>query len=623
MLSYTCITEYHLNEMIKTCRNILYICLAIFVSIQPLKAEENVSGQPQAVDPAMKAVEALSQQTTETGNKEAEAASPAEADTGTIPGQTDTGSMEESATVATDTTEAEAPSSTPPAENLPVAKDVILVLDNSGSMKKNDPQFLASQAVNEFINKLDEQSRVGIIIFDQSVRVAIPLTPVSDETREHILKSLDQINYKGQYTDSPAAMERAIYDLKNNGRTDAKKLIVFMTDGIVDTGNADKDLEKAKWLRQDLAADAADAGIQIFGIAFTEEADFQLIQSLSQQTDGEYYRALKPEDLDAVFKQVNEKINKVPEPEPVVAPEPVQPPEPKEVAPPPPPQPVIIEVPSKSTKMNEEEKLRSMMILVALAVLIIAVIIMVLMLIRGSRKKEDEDDYAQEAFLNDINNYTSQSTYKLGKKPTMLGRVAGTDTDHLNYIVIPQTTIGRRHALIEYKDFAYWIIDQGSINGTFVNDQIISSETRLKHGDRVRLHKFEFEFVMPEMVEAGMTVISKTVLANNPAAMTDEPTISRNSGDIDLDEIDLPEPEFDITGSDSGGVDPDEEDTIVRGTPPDANGEDEEDSSDETIMLDEDSETITPDDDDATIRPDVDDDEDLTVDDFVDNHKKK
>ena len=31
-------------------------------------------------------------------------------------------------------------------------KDVILVLDNSGSMKKNDPQFLTKQAVTEFIN---------------------------------------------------------------------------------------------------------------------------------------------------------------------------------------------------------------------------------------------------------------------------------------------------------------------------------------------------------------------------------------------------------------------------------------------------------------------------------------
>ena len=259
--------------------------------------------------------------------------------------------------------------------------------------------------------------------------------------------------------------------------------------------------------------------------------------------------------------------------------------------------------------MDEEEALRSKMILVALAVLIIAVIIMVLMLIRGSRRKKDEDEYVQEAFLNDIHSYTSQASYKLGKKPTMLGRVAGTDTEHLDYIVIPETTIGRRHALIEYKDFAYWIIDQGSINGTFVNDQMITSETRLKHGDLVRLHKFEFEFLMPEMADAGMTVISKTVLAAKPELAGDEETIARGSA-VRSDSNFMPEPDFDLTGGmDTSEEIDDEEDTVIResvGSEDETyhreEDEDEEESSDETLMLDDDTAVS---DEDATIRPDM------------------
>ncbi|MFB3116656.1 MAG: VWA domain-containing protein, partial [Gammaproteobacteria bacterium] len=136
-------------------------------------------------------------------------------------------------------------------------KDVILVLDNSGSMKKNDPQFLTKQAVTEFINKLDESTRAAIIIFDQDVRMAVPLTDITSASRQGLLDSLSKINYRGLYTNSPAAIESAIYDLKNNGREEARKIIVFMTDGIVDTGNADRDLEKTKWLKEDLAADAA------------------------------------------------------------------------------------------------------------------------------------------------------------------------------------------------------------------------------------------------------------------------------------------------------------------------------------------------------------------------------
>jgi len=474
---------------------------------------------------------------------------------------------------------------------------VVLVLDNSGSMKKNDPQFLTRIAVTEFINSLDEETRVAIIIFDQDVHIAVPLTDILPDTRDSILESLEQINYKGLFTNSPAAIERAIYDLKQNGRTDAKKLIIFMTDGIVDTGNADRDLEKAKWLKEDLAADAADSEIKIFGIAFTEDADFELIQSLAQNTDGEYYRALEPEDLNGVFERIHTIINKQPEPEPVIA-TPVTPhvtPTPQVVEPPP---PVIIEVPVQATPaMTEEEEMRSTIILVALFVLILAVIVMVLMLIKGARKKRVGEEPAQDAYLNDINGYTSKNSYKLGSRPTMLGRVAGKDTDHLDYIVIPETTIGRRHSLIEYKDFAYWIVDQGSINGTFVNDQPVTSETRLKHGDKVRLHRCEFEFAMPDDADAGMTVISNTVIASQPASSKEDATVARESSGIQVDEDALDEPDFDITGA-FDDEDDSESPTEIKGT---TSG-----GGDETIMLDDDNAFDL--DDDATIRPEDSDD---------------
>ncbi|MBM2829365.1 MAG: hypothetical protein HW411_155 [Gammaproteobacteria bacterium] len=578
-------------------RPIYFLYLALYLASASLQAQEEVTNE--VPDPALEAVQALG----------IEGANEPAAGTDIAPEQAAPEEIIESPpAVETDAITAESP----------VQKDVVLVLDNSGSMKKNDPQFIAKQAVVEFIGGLDEATRVAVIIFDQTVRLAVPMTQMSDATRTTILQSLDQINYKGLFTDSPAAIERAIYELKTNGREDAQKIIVFMTDGIVDTGNADQDLEKAKWLKDELAADAAESAIRIFGIAYTENADFHLIQSIAQDTNGEYYRVLQAEELKNVFAQVYTLINKRPEPE-VIAPEPVQPPpQPVEVAP---PQPVIIEVPVQTQAMDEEERLRSMMILVALAVLIIAVIIMVMMLIRGSRKKAGDEEYAQEAYLNDTNGYTKQAAYKLGNIPTMLGRVAGKDTEHLNYIVIPETTIGRRHALIEYKDFAYWIVDQGSINGTFVNDQLISSEVRLKHGDRIRLHKLEFEFIMPEMVDAGMTVISKTVFGGQTKGTPDEQTIARSTGGAAqsaMDETDLPEPDFNLdTDIPSAlGPDSDEEDTVIKGSP--APEPDDDGGGDETIMLDDDgNETQTPQSDDATIRPDESLD-DITVDNFMD-----
>jgi len=521
-----------------------------------------------------------------------------------------------------------------PEEEIVLTKDVVLVLDNSGSMKKNDPDFLVSKAVKEFISQQDENTRVGIVIFDQGVRLPVSLTNASLANRETILNSIEEINYKGLFTDSPAGIERAIYELKNNGRDDAQKSIIFMTDGIVDTGAPDRDLEKSKWLREDLAPDAADNEIKIFGIAFTEAADFQLIQSISQKTEGEYYRALTAENLQSVFEQINEIINTLPEPEPVpvvVQPAPViEAPAPIiQQAPPPPP--VIIEVPAQT--MGQEERIRSMIIIAAAIVLTITLLGILILLLRRNRElKAGTDEFVQEAYINDLQGNTDKQTHKLGTRPTMFGRVAGKDTDHLDYIVVNESTIGRRHALIEFKDYSFWIIDQGSINGTFVNGEPVSSEVRLKHGDRIRLHKCDFEFIMPEMEESGQTVISNTVFASQPAGMDDseEATQIRDhsgSGELsaeDLSAVAGADMDFDLTGTDSADElsdlyepNPDEEDTIIREVPGIEESADEPeftldedtddvDSEDETIMLDDvdEEESGSDSDEDATLRKD-------------------
>lgn len=188
-------------------------------------------------------------------------------------------------------------------------KDVVLVLDNSGSMKTNDPNFLTKKAVTDFIKKQGDGDRLAIISFDQKVKLLMPLAEGTHQQQADIISSLRNINYRGLLTDTPAAIEQAIYELKTNGRNDANKIIVFMTDGIIDTGNPERDLERGKWLKQELTLAARNNNIKIYGIAFSSEADYQLIQSITQKTKGEYYRALKAEDLEKVMTSINETIS--------------------------------------------------------------------------------------------------------------------------------------------------------------------------------------------------------------------------------------------------------------------------------------------------------------------------
>ncbi|MCP4043412.1 MAG: FHA domain-containing protein [Gammaproteobacteria bacterium] len=130
---------------------------------------------------------------------------------------------------------------------------------------------------------------------------------------------------------------------------------------------------------------------------------------------------------------------------------------------------------------------------------------------------------APKAFLNDLQEVSGKASYELSGKPMLVGRSNVTGDDGIYHLVINEPTIGRRHAIIDYKDYTYWLVDLNSSNGTYLNGKKTSDQVPLKHGDRIRFHKTEFEFVMPEMSDSGMTLMSHTVFAGDIAASGGSP----------------------------------------------------------------------------------------------------
>jgi hypothetical protein len=521
-------------------------------------------------------------------------------------------------------------------------QDLMLVIDNSGSMRRIDPEFIGRRAADEFLQQLPSDMHAGLIIFDQTARVVAPLAPATAENKVTLSKALEGIDYRGKFTDGPAAIERAIYELKTNARADATKSIVFVTDGDVDTGSTQRNTERGKWLREDLAAEAAAAGIHIVPIAFTEQADLFLLNGLAKTTHGQDFRAVHPGDLPAAYAALSRALEApeaqpsapppaavppaaveapaaaAPEPapsalavpaetapaveaaptiapaptppEPAAAPATTAPPSPAAGGEAPPPaagpgaelgseERAMLEQLSKDTGVPVEQLMKELQsapsgqaVVVRPAeapapaeapraspkrVLVIGGVAALVLVALGvwlvSRRKRgvpatpadaplvtpsSAPPKGVEAALRDMHGITSESAHPLGDKPLMVGRAPGSDTEYLDYFVVNKPTVGRRHAIIKYKDQSFWVVDQGSVNGTYLNGERVLGERELKHGDRIKFHKFEFEFSCPALVGRGPAVAGagaaeqtlvagpEATLAAPAAALQAEPPIS-------------------------------------------------------------------------------------------------
>ena len=95
------------------------------------------------------------------------------------------------------------------------------------------------------------------------------------------------------------------------------------------------------------------------------------------------------------------------------------------------------------------------------------------------------------------------------KEPTLLGKRfvlehnstrVGRGAD--NHIVLDGDSVSRRHAHFEQRAAAWLVVDLGSTNGTYCNDEQISREVVLKNGDRVKIGPTIFKFLSGADVEA-------------------------------------------------------------------------------------------------------------------------
>lgn len=190
--------------------------------------------------------------------------------------------------------------------------NLFLVVDNSGNMRQHDPHFAIPSALAEFANGLPHNSRLGIVLFDRGSKVVLELTPTdSTQFKGDLETGLRKLNYRGARSDPAGATERAIYELRLQGRPDASRTIVLVTNGVLNLGSRSSAAVKGRWLREDLAVEAKRTGVSIFPIIVGQEADFQLALSLARTTGGEYYRALRPALLPAALAEVNERLTKV------------------------------------------------------------------------------------------------------------------------------------------------------------------------------------------------------------------------------------------------------------------------------------------------------------------------
>ncbi|VAW96317.1 hypothetical protein MNBD_GAMMA23-1738 [hydrothermal vent metagenome] len=189
--------------------------------------------------------------------------------------------------------------------------DVRVIIDVSGSMKKNDPKNLRAPALRMLVGLMPSKAKSGVWTFGKYVNMQVKHGKVTVAWKKLAMLESKKIHSRGLYTNIEEALKRSSQGWDKPNRKERRHLIL-LTDGMVDISkNAEENEASRKRILNDIAPKLKKAGVSIHTIALSANADKKLMAALAGMTDGWYEAVDNAEDLQRVFLHIFEKSTKV------------------------------------------------------------------------------------------------------------------------------------------------------------------------------------------------------------------------------------------------------------------------------------------------------------------------
>ncbi len=185
--------------------------------------------------------------------------------------------------------------------------DIVMLMDESGSMKKLDPERFADEAAKlllDIARLFGKEARVAVVSYGDGAKVLMPFT-VLDSAYTGIKKSIGKMDRSAPFTDINSGLEVA-YDLleKRDGLNQA--FVVIMTDGEITERDIPQgtDIFAYKEKTGRIAGNYNLRNWPVYTVAFTTGTT--IYRDLARQTGGEYYEVKGPSEVPDAYLKVFE-----------------------------------------------------------------------------------------------------------------------------------------------------------------------------------------------------------------------------------------------------------------------------------------------------------------------------
>ncbi|MGM1050200.1 MAG: vWA domain-containing protein [Bacillota bacterium] len=183
--------------------------------------------------------------------------------------------------------------------NVKSVKNIVLAIDNSGSMEQTDPNQDRYKAAKRMIEEMDSDKQVAVFVFNDSVDLLQPFVQLEDQdVKNQLFAKIDAIQPTQGGTDIGLSLSEAMKHIKDHQDTERGTMVVLLSDGF---SEVDTNAMLADYKAQHI-------GVHTIGLSQVDAQGSGLLRQIAEETGGQYYDVSDANELSFVFEQIYSSI---------------------------------------------------------------------------------------------------------------------------------------------------------------------------------------------------------------------------------------------------------------------------------------------------------------------------
>ncbi|UNK19526.1 VWA domain-containing protein [Paenibacillus sp. N3/727] len=183
--------------------------------------------------------------------------------------------------------------------NVKTVNNIVLAIDNSGSMEETDPNQDRYKAAKRMIEEMDSDKQVAVFVFNDNVDLLQPFVQLENQdVKNQLFAKIDAIQPTQGGTDIGLSLSEAMKHIKDHQDTERGTMVVLLSDGF---SEVDTNAMLADYKAQHI-------GVHTIGLSQVDAQGSGLLRQIAEETGGQYYDVSDANELSFVFEKIYSSI---------------------------------------------------------------------------------------------------------------------------------------------------------------------------------------------------------------------------------------------------------------------------------------------------------------------------